>query len=187
MEDGFSCILDFPKFSGGGPPDPPFKGNTSIKPSKSLFNNNNCQTKKGSSPHENICKKFILRLYRNCKKEAGARARSRARKNGGYTGFALSFRHSVTFQVAPAYLSLYVFIFLSLQFSNIEIFGTLFWGNVRPRRLKLGTHMGSGQMYSVHRNQAALAYSSLYFFIFLSLQFSNIESFRHTFLRNYEA
>ena len=33
MVDSFSCILDFPKFSGGGPPDPPYKGNTSIKPS----------------------------------------------------------------------------------------------------------------------------------------------------------
>ena len=118
MVDGFSCILDFPKFSGGGPPDHPFKGNTSIKPSKSLFNNNNCQTKKSSSPHENICKKFILSLYRNCKKEAGARAR----KSGGYTGFALSFRHSVTFQATPAYSSIYFFIFLSLQFSKIEIF-----------------------------------------------------------------
>ena len=38
MVDGFSCILDFPKFSGGGAPDPPYKGNTSIKPSKSFFN-----------------------------------------------------------------------------------------------------------------------------------------------------
>ena len=158
----------FSKIFRGRTPGPSFKGNTSTKPSKSLFNNNNCQTKKSSSPHENICKKFILRLYRNCKKEAGARARSRARKSGGYTGFALSFRHSVTFQAAPAYSSLYFFIFLSLQFSNIEIFVTLFWGNVRPRRLKLGTRMDSGQMYRVYRNQAALAYSSLYFFIFLS-------------------
>ena len=33
MTDGFSCILDFLKFSGGGPPDPPYKGNTSTKPS----------------------------------------------------------------------------------------------------------------------------------------------------------
>ena len=33
MVDGFSCILDFPKFSGGGPLDPPYKGNASIKPS----------------------------------------------------------------------------------------------------------------------------------------------------------
>ena len=40
MVDGFSCILDFPKFSGGGPPDPPYKGNTSVKPSESFFNNN---------------------------------------------------------------------------------------------------------------------------------------------------
>ena len=34
MVDGFSCILDFPKFSGGGPPDPHYKGDTSIKPLK---------------------------------------------------------------------------------------------------------------------------------------------------------
>ena len=44
--DGFSCILDFPKFSRGGPPDPPYKGNTSIKPSKSFFNNNTAKGKK---------------------------------------------------------------------------------------------------------------------------------------------
>ena len=53
--------------------------------------------------------------------------------------------------------------------------------------LKLDTHMDSWQMYRVYRNQGAPAYSSLYFFIFLSLQFSNIENFRHTFLRNCEA
>ena len=35
--------LDFPKFSGGGRPDPPYKGNTSIKPSESFFNNNSSQ------------------------------------------------------------------------------------------------------------------------------------------------
>ena len=66
------------------------------------------------------------------------------------------------------------FIFLSLQFSNINIFVTLFSGTVRPRRLKLGTHVDSGQMYCVYRIQAAAVYLSLYFFIFLSLQFSNI-------------
>ena len=137
-----------------------------------------------------------------------------------------------------AYSSLYFFIFLSLQFSNIKIFVTLFsgledwnlvqmwiagWcilytgirllllihpiissfvflsnyqtlkifvtffsGTVRSRRLKLGTHVDSGQMYRVYRNQAA-AYLSLYFFIFLSLQFSNIKIFRHTVLTNCEA
>ena len=83
-----------------------------------------------------------------------------------------------------SYSSLYFFIFLHLQFSNIKIFVTLFSGIVRPRRLKLGTHMESGQMYRVYQNQAAAACSSLYFFIFL-LQFLNIEIFRHTFLRNY--
>ena len=66
------------------------------------------------------------------------------------------------------------FIFLSLQFSNINIFVTLFSGSVRPRRLKLGTHVDIGQMYCVYRIQAAAVYLSLYFFIFLSLQFSNI-------------
>ena len=90
-------------------------------------------------------------------------------------------------QAAAAYSSLYFFIFLSLQFTNIKFFVTLFPGTVRPRRLKLDTHADSGQMYRVYRNQAAAAYASLYFFIFLSLQFSNIEIFRHTFLRNCEA
>ena len=46
MVDGVSCILDFPNISGGGPPPhthTPYKGNTSIKPSKSFFNNNSSQ------------------------------------------------------------------------------------------------------------------------------------------------
>ena len=79
----------------------------------------------------------------------------------------LSFCHSITFQ--------------------IKIFVTVFSGAVRPRRLKLGTHVDSGQMYCVYRNQIAGAYSSLYFFTFLSLQFTNIKIFRHTFLSNCEA
>ena len=102
--DGFSCVLDFPnfsggvppdtppphthlingihqlnpqnlfsKFSGGGPPDPTYKGNTSIKPSKS-FNNNSSQRQKKKKkkkkrgkpfPIKTIYKKFIFRLYRN--------------------------------------------------------------------------------------------------------------------------
>ena len=33
----------FFKIFRGGPPDPPYKGNTSIKPSKSFFNNNSSQ------------------------------------------------------------------------------------------------------------------------------------------------
>ena len=75
-------------------------------------------------------------------------------------------------QAAAAYSSLYFFIFLYLQFSN-KIFVTLFSRTVRPRKLKLGTHMVSGQLYRAYRNQAAAAYSSLYFFIFLYLRFSN--------------
>ena len=43
--------------------------------------------------------------------------------------------------------------------------------------MKLGTHMDSGQMYCVYLNQAGAAYSSIYFFSFLSLQFSNIKIF----------
>ena len=81
---------------------------------------------------------------------------------------------------------IFSFFFLS-SFQTLKIFVTLLSGTVRPRRLKLGTHVDNGQMYRVYRNQAAAAYSSLYFFIFLSLQFSNIEIFRQFFLRNCEA
>ena len=76
------------------------------------------------------------------------------------------------------------FFFLS-SFQRL-FFVTFFSGTVRPRRLKLGTHVDKGQMYHVYRNQAAAAYLSLYFFIFLSLQLSNIKIFHHIFLRNYE-
>ena len=78
------------------------------------------------------------------------------------------------------------FFFLS-NFQTLKFFITLFSGTMRPRRLKLGTHMDNGWVYGVYRNQAAAAYSSVYFFIFLSLHFSNIKNFRHTFLRNCEA
>ena len=69
-----------------------------------------------------------------------------------------------------------------LTFQTLEFFVTLFLGTVRPRRLKLGTHVGSGQMYHVYWSQAAAAYSSLYFFIFLSLQFSTLKFFVTLFL-----
>ena len=45
--------------------------------------------------------------------------------------------------------------FLSLQFSTLKFFVTLFLGTVRSRRLKVGTHVDSGQMYHVYWNQAA--------------------------------
>ena len=43
--------------------------------------------------------------------------------------------------------------------------------------MKLGTHMDNGWMYCVYQNQAAASNSSLYFFIFLSLQVSNVKIF----------
>ena len=64
MVDGFSCMLDIPKFSGGGPAYPPYKENTSIKPSKS-FNNNSQRQKKKKKKKPEIEKK-----------EEGAGARS---------------------------------------------------------------------------------------------------------------
>ena len=88
---------------------------------------------------------------------------------------------------AAAFIRPFNFSFFFLfNFQTLKIFVTLFSGTMRPRRLKLGTHVDSGQMYRVYWNQAASAYSSLYFFIFLSLQFSNIEIFRHTFFRSCE-
>ena len=71
----------------------------------------------------------------------------------------LWFCHSVTFQM--------------------KIFVTLFSGTVRPRRLKLGTHMDSGQMYRVYQNQAAPAYLSLYFFIFFLSNFQILKFSSH--------
>ena len=63
-----------------------------------------------------------------------------------------------------SYLSLY-FFFHFFSFFFLSNFQTLkiFSGAVRPRRLKLGTHADSGQMYCVYQNQAAAAYSFLYF------------------------
>ena len=80
-------------------------------------------------------------------------------------------------QATAGYSSLYFFIFFLSNFQTLKFFNTLLSGTVRPKRLKLGTHVNSGWMYRVYRNQAAAAYLSLYFFIFLSLQFSNIKMF----------
>ena len=80
-------------------------------------------------------------------------------------------------QAATANSSLYFFIFFLSNFQTLKFFATLLSGTVRPRRLKLGTHVDSGWMYHVYQNQAAAAYLSLYFFNFLTLQFSNIKMF----------
>ena len=62
---------------------------------------------------------------------------------------------------------------------------TLWDENFRRTFLRNCAHLDSGWMYRVYRNQAAVAYSSLFLF-FLSLQFSKIKNFRYPFLRECE-
>ena len=71
----------------------------------------------------------------------------------------------------------FIFYFFFLQYSSIKIFFTLFSGTLRPRRLKLGAHVDKGWMYLVYQNQGLLHICCSIFFIFLSLQFSNIQMF----------
>ena len=63
------------------------------------------------------------------------------------------------------FIPLFFSFLFSLQCLTLKIFITLFSGTVRLRRLKHGTHVDSGKMYRVYRNQAAAAaaYSSLYY------------------------
>ena len=79
-------------------------------------------------------------------------------------------------QAAAAYSSLYSLFFLS-NFQTLKYFVTLFSGTVRPRRLKHGTHVDSGQVYRVYRIQAAAAYSSLYFSFFFLSNFQTLKCF----------
>ena len=102
--------------------------------------------------------------------------RPRRLKLGSHVGSGQMY-HVYWNQAAASYLSLYFFIFLSLQFSTLKCFVRLFSGTVSPRRLTVDTHVDSGQMYVIYRIQAAGAYLSLYFFIFLSLQFSTLKFF----------
>ena len=63
-------------------------------------------------------------------------------------------------------LLIYPFIssyFFVSNFQTLNFFVTLFSGTVRPRRLKLCTHMDSRWIYSVYRNQTTAAYFSLHF------------------------
>ena len=68
------------------------------------------------------------------------------------------------------------FSFLS-NFLTLKYFFNFFSETVRPRRLKLGTHVDSGQMYCVYRNQAAAAYFSLYFSFFFLSNFQTLKFF----------
>ena len=67
------------------------------------------------------------------------------------------------------------FFFLS-NFQTLKSFDTLFSGTVRPRRLKLGTRLDSGQIYRVYRKKAAAAYLSLDSIFFLS-SFQTLKTF----------
>ena len=78
--------------------------------------------------------------------------------------------------------------FFPSNFQTLKFFVTLFSGTVKPRRLKLGTHMDSGQMYRVYQNHMLLLFvPSFFIFLQFSFQFSNIKNFCRTFLRNCEA
>ena len=83
-------------------------------------------------------------------------------------------------QAATAYSSLYFSFFFLSNFQTSTFFITLFSGAVRPRRLKLGKHMGNGWMYRVYRNHAAALIHS-----FLS-NFQALKFFCRSFLGNYE-
>ena len=50
-------------------------------------------------------------------------------------------------QAAATFLSLYFFFFFLSNYQTLTIFVTFFSGTVRPRKLKLGTHVNSGCMY----------------------------------------
>ena len=80
-------------------------------------------------------------------------------------------------QATTSYLSLISLFFFLSNVQKLKIFVTLFLGTVRPRKLKLGTLVDNGWLYRVCKNQATAPYLSLYFFIFFSLQLSNINIF----------
>ena len=108
--------------------------------------------------------------------------RPRRLKLGTHVDSGLMY-HEYRNQAAALFCPFISSFFFRSNFQTLKFFVTLFSGTVRPRRLKLGTHMDSRQMYDVYRNKAAAAYLSLYF----SFQFSNIKIFRHLFLGNSEA
>ena len=66
---------------------------------------------------------------------------------------------------AAAYLSLYFFIFLSLQFSDIQIFRHTLLMNCETKKIETSYTRGQWADDCLYRNQAAAAYLSLYFFI----------------------
>ena len=82
-------------------------------------------------------------------------------------------------QAAAACLSLYFTFYFLSNFQILNIFVTLFSGTVRPWRLKLGTHVDSGQMYRVFRNQIVTAYLPFYFSFFFLSSFQTLKFSSH--------
>ena len=68
-------------------------------------------------------------------------------------------------QAAGVYLFLYFFNFLSLKFQNIKFLSHF---SVRPKKLKVDTHMGKGLIYCLHKIQATRIYMSLFLYFSVS-------------------
>ena len=93
-------------------------------------------------------------------------------------------------QAAAPYLSVYFFIFLSLQFSNIKIFRHTLLRNCEAYKVETLYTCGQWTDVSLYRNQAAAAYLSLYFSFFFLSSFQTLKFFKvfhHTFLKDCEA
>ena len=73
-----------------------------------------------------------------------------------------AYRNQLLLLIRPFFSS---FFFLS-NYQTLKFFVKLFSGTVRPRRLKLGTHMDSGQMYRVYQNQGCCLFVPLFHFSF---------------------
>ena len=104
--------------------------------------------------------KFFVTLF-------SGTVRPRRLKLGTHVNSGQTYR--VYWKQAAALIHPFISSFFFLyNFQTLKFFVTLFSGTVRPRRLKLGTHVDSGQMHRVYQNQAAAAYLSLYSVFFLS-------------------
>ena len=55
-------------------------------------------------------------------------------------------------QAATSYLSLISLFFFLSNYQTLTFFVTFLSGTVRPRKLKLGTHVDNRCMYRVYRN-----------------------------------
>ena len=93
------------------------------------------------------------------------------------------YRNDVAVLIGPFYF----FIFLSFQFLNIRIFRHTFLRNFETLKIETWCTHGQWTDVSCIPISGCCCIFSLYFFLFLSLKFSNIKLFHPTFLRNCEA